>query len=142
MFSTSTTSYHTALSDDNTSTLGFDPSASWSPEAIPQLTIDMYYRGDHIYVISTIGGVRPEDLDITVDSNVLYIKGIRRKPYNDNEVQLEVGECFWGEFIREIVLNETANTDLIEANLNNGILTIKIPIIRARSKKVQIRLGS
>jgi HSP20 family protein len=144
MYSTSTTTYHSALTTEDSnpsSSLGFDPNSSWTPEAIPQLTIDMYHKGDYVVVVSTVAGVTASDLDISVDNNVLYIKGVRRKPYNDAEVHAEINECFWGEFYREIALQDTANTDKIEAGLSNGILTIKIPVIRSRAKKIQINVN-
>lgn len=146
MFQTSTaTNFGTNVAtDDNSSnpSLGsFAPDSSWTPEAIPQLTIDMYHKNDFIYVVSTVAGVRPEDLDISVDGNILYIKGVRRKPYNESEVHTEINECFWGEFMREIVLQDTANIEAIDANLNNGILTVKIPVIRNRAKKIQIKVA-
>jgi HSP20 family protein len=141
MYSSATSGYHTALTSDDASTLSFDPSSSWTPEAIPQLTIDMYHKGDYIFVVSTVAGVTPGDLDISVESNVLFIKGTRRKPYNDGDVHTEINECFWGAFYREIPLQDTANTEQIEASLANGILTVKIPVIRSKAKKIQIRVS-
>jgi HSP20 family protein len=125
----------------STNPISFDPNASWIPEAVPQLTVDMYYRGDFIYVVSTVAGVLASDLDIAFENNVLNIKGIRRKPYNDTDVELELNECFWGGFARELTLPETANIEEIDANLTNGILTIKIPISRPKTKKIQIKVN-
>jgi HSP20 family protein len=129
------------LDEENEATMNFDPNASWIPEAIPQLTVDMYYRGDFIYIVSTAAGVQASDLDITFENGVLYVKGVRRKPYPDDEVELELSECFWGGFARDIILPDTANVEEIDANLTNGILTIKIPITRPKAKKIQIKVS-
>jgi HSP20 family protein len=140
MYTTTYGTTSTLTEEENANAISFDPNNTWMPEAIPQLTIDMYYKGDFIYVVSTVAGVQPADLDLVIETGVLYIKGVRRKPYNETEVNCEVSECFWGEFMREIALQEQANVEAIEANLTNGILTIKIPILRPKTKKIQIRV--
>jgi HSP20 family protein len=112
----------------------------WIPESIPQLTVDMYRKNNIIFVVSTVAGVSEEDLDINVENNTLYIKGIRKTPYNPSEIQIELAECFWGEFYREIPLTETVNVDDVQAVLtSSGILTIEIPVLVMSSKKVSIK---
>ncbi len=130
------------VTDDNRDNdLGYNSDSSWVPDSVPQLTVDMYYRGDFIYIVSTVAGMQASDLDIAVESGVLFIKGIRRKPYKDAEVSTELSECFWGEFTRELQLPDNVNVDTIEANLNNGILIIKIPVLKLKAKKIQIRVS-
>ena len=129
----------TTLTSDQANTLGLDPNATWMPESIPQLTVDLFRKDDTIYVVSTIAGVSVSDLDVGYENNVLSIKGIRRKPYNETEVVSELSECFWGDFYRDIPITETINSDKIDAQLNNGVLTIQIPIIRATPKKIQVK---
>lgn len=115
-------------------------SDEWMPENIPQLTVDMYRKNNSIFVVSTVAGVNEEDLDIQVENNTLYIKGIRKTPYTEGEVVMELAECFWGEFYREIPLTETVNVDEVEAILSsNGILTISIPVLMMTSKKISIK---
>lgn len=103
-------------------------SGAWTPEDIPQLTVDVYRKGDIIYVVSTVAGVEANDLDITVDGNDLTIRGSRKRPYPEDQ-QLLLNECFWGEFSRELTINENINVDEITAELSNGVLTVMIPII-------------
>jgi HSP20 family protein len=111
----------------------------WMPEAIPQLTVDVFKKNEIIYIISTVAGVSAADLDISFENNVLSIKGIRRKPYKDNEVEIFNSECFWGEFFREIPIAENINIERIEATLNFGVLTIQIPVIKQVAKKITIK---
>jgi HSP20 family protein len=115
------------------------PSTSWTPEDIPQLTVDVYRDDDTIFVVSTVAGISPKDIDISVDNNILSIKGIRHKPYEDKKNTLLLEECFWGEFHRELTINENLNVDKIRANINQGILTIAIPILRvSNSKRIKV----
>jgi HSP20 family protein len=112
----------------------------WSPESVPQLTVDMYRKDNVIYVVSTVAGVAENDLDISVENNTLFIKGLRKAPYNQEEVQVDLAECFWGEFYREIPLSDTVNVDEVEGTLTGGgILTIKIPVLMLTSKKISVK---
>ncbi|MBC7406221.1 MAG: Hsp20/alpha crystallin family protein [Candidatus Parcubacteria bacterium] len=141
MYATQFGSSALVTEEDRDNNISFDSNSSWMPEAVPQLTVDMYYRGDFIYIVSTVAGVQASDLDIAVESGVLFIKGVRRKPYKDSEVNTELSECFWGEFMRELPLPDNVNVDTIEANLNNGILIVKIPVLKVKAKKIQIRVS-
>lgn len=112
----------------------------WSPENIPQLTVDMYRKDSVIYVVSTVAGVAENDLDVSVENNTLFIKGLRKAPYDQNDVTIDLAECFWGEFYREIPLSDTVNVDEVEATLTSGgILTVKIPVLVLTSKKISVK---
>lgn len=109
---------------------------SWTAEEVPQLTVDVYRKEDMIFVVSTVAGVNPEDLDISIDNNTLSIKGIRKKPYDENDkAQILLEECFWGEFYRELTINENLDIESINASLNQGVLMIQIPILKLASQK-------
>jgi HSP20 family protein len=107
----------------------------WKPEEIPQLTVDVYRDETKIYVVSTVAGVNPNDLDISIENNTLSIKGIRRKPYDDKTNTVLLEECFWGEFYRELTINENLDVEKIKASLHQGILIVEIPILRVASQK-------
>jgi len=124
----------------NTQTNTTTEENTWTPEPVPQLTVDVYRRDDIIYVVSTVAGVTNEDLDVSIDNNVLSIKGIRRKPYVDSDCDLLLNECFWGEFYRELTINEKIDISKIKADLNDGILVIEIPIDKMLTRKISVGL--
>ena len=107
-----------------------ETNTGWSPEEIPQLTVDVYRRENSIFVVSTVAGVSPEDIDISIEGNVLTIKGVRRKPYTDKDNMILLEECFWGEFVRKLTINERLDVDKIQADLNQGILSVELPILK------------
>lgn len=113
---------------------------AWSGDSEGQLTIDVYQNEDSIVIKSTIAGVKPEDLDVSINNDMVTIKGERR---NDEEVTPEnyyYQECYWGAFSRSIVLPVDVISEKSEASLKNGILTIKLPKADStRSKKIQVR---
>lgn len=110
-------------------------STDWKPEEVPQLTVDVYRSGDSIFVVSTVAGVNPKDLDISVEGNTLSVKGIRRRPYSDDDNVLLLEECFWGEFYRELTINENLDVDRIKATLNQGVLIVEVPILKLSSHR-------
>lgn len=121
------------LSDDKTSST--NTPNNWKPEEVPQLTVDVYRAGDSIFVVSTVAGVNPKDLDISVEGNTLSIKGLRRRPYTDEKNVILLEECFWGEFYRELTINENLDVDKIKATLNQGVLMVEIPILKLSSHR-------
>ncbi len=124
-----------AYESDNKKSKNEDTNNNWKPDEVPQLTVDVYKKNDKIFVVSTVAGVQPENLDISINNNTLSIKGLRKKPYGENDNEILLQECFWGEFSREITINETLNVDEIKANLNNGVLEIEIPIYKITAQR-------
>lgn len=103
---------------------------SWKPEDVPQLTVDVYRQEHTIFVVSTVAGVNPEDLDISIENNVLSIKGLRKRPYNQEKSNTLLEECFWGEFYRELTINENVDVDNIKATINQGVLVVEVPLLQ------------
>lgn len=117
---------------------------TWKPEEVPQLTVDVYKKDNVIYVVSTVAGVNPKDLDITIENNVLSIKGVRKKPYSEEgDLSLLLEECFWGEFYRELTINEHVDMDNVSASINQGILIVEVPILQTiPHKKIEVKFNS
>lgn len=115
----------------------------WPPETEGQLTIDVYQTTDEIIIKSTIAGINPEDLDITVTNDMVTIKGRRQR---DEEIKTEdyfYQECYWGAFSRSIILPTDIDADKVEASMKNGILTIRLPKIeKTKTKKIKVMKGS
>lgn len=107
-----------------------------------QLTLDVFQDPDNIVIKSTIAGVRPEDLDISINNDMLTIKGERRKEETVKEDDYFYQECYWGAFSRSVILPMEVEADKIEALLKDGVLTIKLPKSRkAKARKIQVKAG-
>ncbi|MFA4818370.1 MAG: Hsp20/alpha crystallin family protein [Patescibacteria group bacterium] len=112
----------------------------YSDEYEGQLSVDVFQTPDYVVVRSTIAGVRPEDLDITLNNDVITIRGRR---YQEAEVAPEdyfYQECYWGGFSRSIVLPVEVDPEKVEASLKNGVLTIKLPKIKTKSVSVKVEV--
>jgi len=109
-------------------------------EAEGQLTIDVYQTPNDIVIKSTIAGVKPEDIDITITNDMVTIKGKREK---DEEVAPEdyyYQECYWGPFSRSVILPVDIETDKATATMKNGILTVRLPKAeKIKTKKIPVK---
>lgn len=105
-----------------------------------QLAVDVYQSGDFIIIKSIIGGVRPEDLDISATNDMVIIKGKRKNPENVNPDNCYYQECFWGAFSRSIILPCDIKSEQVEATMKNGVLTIRLPKIeKDSSSKIKVK---
>ena len=91
-----------------------------------QLAIDVYQKDGRIIIKSTIAGVRPEDLSITLHNDLLNIKGARFAEQEIDDEDYLYRECYWGNFSRSIILPAEVEQKEIKASLENGILTISL----------------
>ncbi len=117
-----------------------DGDANWVADQEGQLTIDVYQTDSDIVIKSTIAGVRPEDLDIQINNDMVTIRGERRKEEETREEDYYYQECYWGAFSRSIILPVDIQANKAEAIMKNGILTIRLPKAEtAKARKIQVR---
>lgn len=105
-----------------------------------QLAIDVYQDDDYVVIKSIVGGIRPEDLDLSVTSDMVTIRGSREKSEEISEENYYYQECFWGSFSRSVILPCDIKIDQVEASMKNGILTIKMPKVEKNSAtKIKVK---
>ena len=92
-----------------------------------ELTVDIYNKGDAIVIQSTVAGVRPEHLDVAITDDMVTIRGRRERSDRVKEEHYYYKELFWGTFSRQVILPEEIQQEEAEANLQHGLLTIKLP---------------
>ncbi len=117
-----------------------ETSEDWLTDFEGQLNIDMYQTKDNVIIKSTIAGVRPEDIDITVANDMVTIKGSRKKEEIISQDDYFYQECYWGNFSRSVIIPVDIDSETIEADLKDGILTVIIPkAAKAKTKKVKVK---
>lgn len=123
-----------------TSTQPAEEESNWVADQEGQLTIDVYQTDSDIVIKSTIAGVKPEDLDIQINNDMVTIRGERRKEDSVRDEDYYYQECYWGAFSRSIILPVDVEANKSEAIMKNGILTIKLPKAEtAKARKIQVR---
>lgn len=118
-------------------------SFDWSEKELPegQLLVDVYQTSDQIIIKSTISGVKPENLFISLNKDILTIKGKRNPDDLINKSECLLQECYWGSFSRTLILPEEVNNKKMEAILENGVLTISLDKIY-KNQKIKIKIKS
>ncbi len=112
----------------------------WMSDYEGALNIDMYQTKDNVIIKSTIAGVRPDDIDITVANDMVTVKGTRQREETINQDDYFYQECYWGSFSRSVIVPVDIDSEEIEADLKDGILTIVIPkAAKAKTKKVKVK---
>jgi len=104
-----------------------------------QLSVDVYQTENSLIIKSTIAGVKPEDLDIAINNDMVIIKGERKHEKEIKESDYFYQECYWGSFSRSIILPMEVVADEADASLKNGVLTITLPKAR-KSQSVAIKI--
>jgi HSP20 family protein len=102
-----------------------------------QLAIDVFQTDGEIFIQSAIAGVNVGNLDITIENDVVTIKGNREKPVDEASLPKDYfyQECYWGLFSRQVILPAEVDGSRAEASMKEGILTIKIPKIDKEKKR-------
>ncbi len=116
------------------------PSFDQAMESEGQLTIDVYQTDDDIVIKSTIAGVKPEDLDVNINNDMVTIRGERKQDEEISPDNYYYQECYWGPFSRSVILPVEIVSEKAEATMKNGILTIRLPKAdTTKTRKIQVR---
>ena len=114
--------HNSATSDNEASS-----NADWTP------AVDIH-ETDKAYTLHVdVPGIAPKAIDVSMEKNVLAIKGERNNETSSEADGVRRIERQYGTFARYFTLPETADEEKIEANASNGVLTITIPKQKAAS---------
>ena len=118
---------------------------TWAP------AVDIYEGEQELVVKADLPDVKPEDLDIRVENNILTIRGERKfekvgRPAAAGETADEKNylrvERAYGSFARSFSLANTVNTEAIKADYKDGVLTLRVPKREeAKPKQIKVSVG-
>jgi len=92
-----------------------------------ELVVDVYETGAEFVVLAAIAGIQIKDIDISLEKDMMVIKGNRCDPNDHPDKKYFYQECYWGPFSRKVLLPENIDIDKADAQMDKGVLTIKIP---------------
>ena len=107
----------------------------WSP------AVDVRESDNELRLELELPGIRPEEVEITADNGILTIRGEKRSERKEGEEgsRYHVVERSYGNFMRSFQLPQGLDEEKIEADYDNGILSIHIPkTALPQPKKIQI----
>lgn len=105
---------------------------------------DVVERENEIRVVVELPGLGPEDVDLSLENNVLSITGEKREERRegDEKSRYHLSERRYGKFTRSFVLPREVDAESIRASFDNGVLTITIPKSeKARRRRIEIAGG-
>ena len=107
----------------------------WAP------AVDIYETEQNLIVKADLPDIKPEELDIRVENNILTIRGQRQFEKKVNESNYLRVERSYGSFSRSFSLANTVNTEAIQAEYKNGVLTLTVPKREeAKPKQIKVRV--
>ena len=109
----------------------------WAP------AVGIYETENELVIKADLPDVNPQDLDIRVENNILTIRGERKfesKVKEDNYLRVERA---YGSFSRSFSLANSVKTDDIQADYQNGVLTLRLPKREeAKPKQIKVNVGT
>ena len=108
----------------------FNAPATWQNDEYAgymRLALDVSENDENYTVHASVPGMNPDDLDISFTENTLTIKGESKDERVDENEKWHLRVRRFGSFMRTISLPTMINADAIEANFDNGVLTLTLP---------------
>lgn len=107
---------------------------TWTP------ALDVFETPQKLNVLVELPGMSASDVEITVEDNVLTLKGDRPFYRGASEEAFHRIERRFGPFQRRIALPKQSDTERISASMEEGVLTIEVPKIeQARPKRIEVK---
>ena len=109
-------------------------------EEIGQIALDILDVGENIFIIAPIAGIELDDIDVYLNKTTLTLRGNRKKPEElyTEYAKIKNSECFWGTFVRNVILPENLDFSQIKAVMENNLLIVSIPKLRFDSQNIKI----
>jgi len=117
------------LLNDDLSNLDFDNLMGRESAAVADWTpaVDIREEADHYRLTADLPGVKPDDIDVTMENGVLTIQGQRHEENSSEANGYKRYERVRGSFLRRFALPDTANGEDIVAETKHGVLEVTIP---------------
>jgi len=107
---------------------------SWLP------AVDVFDTQDAVVLKAELAGMKPDDIQIEVEDNVLTIKGERKFEEKVDEERYYRVERRFGSFQRSLALPQGVKADQIEAAYDEGILTVTVPKAeQEKPKRIEVQ---
>ena len=106
-------------------------------EQVWRLPLDAYITAEEIVIVANMPGVKPENVEITIEGDTLTIKGERPAPIENVDYVLQ--ERTYGKFQRTLNINIPVDANKAEAKFEDGLLTLVVPKAEAvKPKTIQV----
>ena len=107
-----------------------------------RVPLDVVQEADNILVHVSVPGVKPEDIQVTIEEGLLTIKGETKTAHEERDGNYLIRERRSGRYHRTLRLPDTVDTDNAESRYEDGVLTVTLPKIEGKkAKRLEIKVG-
>lgn len=101
---------------------------------------DVFEDKEAVRIIMEVPGVKPEDVRLSLENNMLTIRGEKKQVAEEKAERVHRYERSYGVFERAFALPSSVDVEQIEARYDNGILTVTLPKAeRARPRQIEVK---
>jgi HSP20 family protein len=114
---------------------GFRSAFNWSPQT------EVFERNNKLVIRADLPGLSKDDINIDVQDGQITIRGERKSEHEDKDKGYFRSERSYGAFYRSIPLPQGANIDQANANFQDGVLEITMPVPEKKSSGRRLEIG-
>ncbi len=96
---------------------------------------DVWENDDYVFVTAELPGIKKDEIDLNVEENFVEIKAKSKNKKEDSRFYSEEFRTFY----TKIDLPSSVDANKVEATFSNGILELKIPKLKGKKKKIEIK---
>ncbi|WP_262267377.1 Hsp20/alpha crystallin family protein [Microvirga yunnanensis] len=109
--------------------------------AFVNASINVSETDKEIHITAELPGVTEQDIDVSLDDDVLTIRGEKKFERKDDKENFHFVERSYGTFQRSLRLPYTVESEQVRASFENGVLTVTVPKTerQERSRRIQVQ---
>jgi HSP20 family protein len=112
-----------------------ETTGAWLP------VVDIFEEANALRIMAELPGVKPEDVKISVENNVLTISGMKNQVAEEKAEKVHRYERIYGSFERSFTLPATVDPEHIKATYAAGVLTLMLPKVeKAKPRQIKIEV--
>lgn len=116
---------------------GGTPASAWTPSC------DVVEDQENLKLVLELPGVKPEDVKISIENQVLTIRGEKKQVAVESSERWHRYERAYGSFERTFSLPSTVDAERIQATVDHGVLTVALPKSeKAKPREIPVRAGN
>lgn len=109
---------------------------AWTP------VVDIFEEADTLRIVAEIPGVKPEDVKISVEGNLLTIQGVKEQETEEKTEKVQRFERLYGAFERTFSLPASVDAERIKARYAMGLLTLTLPKVeKAKPRQIAVEIS-
>ena len=121
---------------------GFWPASEHPEMETWSIPLDVAQVGDNIEVHASLPGVKPDDIQVSIENNVLTIKGHTKEEKEHQDGGYLMRERRVGSFHRSLRLPDTVDTERVKPYYEDGVLTVSFPKMESKkAKQLKVTVG-